>query len=242
VADTLGRTREDHRLRNRLESRLAEVERAAVAWGGRASSRTVRPAAKIENAEAARRFVSRKLSGHLRRAERGLARGAVYTAKSLVPRPPLHRLTGFSVLKKVTAVGRTIESAAGWAQEIGQAVLVIEAAVRREHRRVSRRGASHLEHVASGDVSTYRLLRLASGHPKAVALFQAPEGPPRELKDAIRDYRRSRAELVRFARTSIRQGRPARETAGLAAQRAAAARPFRFPATPPGSWNLQTSA
>jgi len=222
VADHLGRTREDHRLRNRLESRLAEVERAAVSWGGRASGRTVRPPARVESAQAARRYVSRKLSGTLRRTERSLVRGAVNTAKSLLPAPPLHRLPGMSLLRKVQKVGRTLGTAAGLASELGQAVLVIEAAVRREVRRASRPGASHLEHVAAGDISTYRLLRLTSGHPKALARFQAPQGTPGELKDAIREYRRSRAELVRFARASVREGRPARDTARGAAQRAAA--------------------
>jgi hypothetical protein len=218
LADHLGRTREENRLRNRLESRLAEIERAAVAWGGRASGRAIRPPARIETAQAARRYVSRKLSGHLRQAERSLVRGAVNTAKSLVP---LHRVPGVSLLRKVEKVGRTLDIAAGVASDLGQAVLVIEAAVRREVRRASRPGASHLEHVAAGDISTYRLLRLVSGHPKALARFQAPQGPPGELRDAIREYRRSRAELVRFARASIREGRPSRDSAGAAAQRAA---------------------
>ena len=222
VADHLGRTREDHRLRNRLEGRLAEVERTAVSWGGRASGRTVRAPARVENAQAARRYVSRKLDGYLRRTERGLVRGAVNTVKSILPRPPVYRLPGMSVLRKAGTVVRTVDTALGFASDLGQAVLVIEAAVRREVRRASRRGASHLEHAAAGDISTYRLLRLASGHPRAVARFQAPQGPPGELKDAIREYRRSRAELVRFARASIREGRPARDTARGAAQRAAA--------------------
>ena len=222
LADHLGRTREDHRLRGRLESRLAEVERAGASWGGRASGRTVRSPAREENAQAARRYVSRKLSSHLRRTERGLVRGVVNTAKSLVPRPPLHRLPGMSLLKTVRTAGRAIETGVGMASELGQAVLVIEAAVRREVRRVSRRSASHLEHVAAGDISTYRLLRMTSGHPQAVVRFQAPDGPPRELREAIREYRRSRAALVRFARASVREGRPARDTAGVAAQRAAA--------------------
>jgi relaxase-like protein len=222
VADHLGRTREEHRLRSRLESRLAEVERAAVSWGGRATGRAVRPPARVENAVAARRHVSRRLAGYLRRTERGLARGVVSTARSLGPRSPLNRLPGISLLRTARSMGRAIGTGVGFASELGQAVFVIEAAVRREVRRASRRGASHLEHVAAGDISTYRLLRLTSGHPRAVARFQAPQGPPRELKDAIRDYRRSRAELVRFARASVREGRPARDTARGAAHRAAA--------------------
>ncbi len=222
VADHLGRTREEHRLRNRLESRLAEVERAAVSWGGRASGRTVRPPARVENAAAARRHVSRRLAGYLRRTERSLAGGVVNTARSLVPQPPLHRIPGMSILRTARSVGRAVETGVGFASELGQAVFVIEAAVRREVRRASRRGASHLEHVAAGDISTYRLLRLTSGHPRAAARFQAPQGPPRELEGAIREYRRSRAELVRFARASIREGRSARDTARSAAQRAAA--------------------
>jgi hypothetical protein len=52
--------------------------------------------------------------------------------------------------------------------------------------------------------------------------FAAPAGPPRELKDAVREYRRSRAGLVRFARTSVREARPLRDAAAAAAQRAAA--------------------
>jgi hypothetical protein len=133
----------------------------------------------------------------------------------------LHRVPGVSLFRKLEKVGRTVNTAVGLASELGQAILVIEAAVRREVRRASRPGASHLEHVAAGDISTYRLLRLVSGHPQAVARFEAPQGLPGELRDAIRQYRRSRAELVRFARASIREGRPARETAGAAAQRAA---------------------
>jgi relaxase-like protein len=222
VADHLGRTREEYRLRNRLESRLAEVEHAAVSWGGRRSGRTVRPAARVETREAARRFVSRRLSGYLRRTERSLVKGAVNTATSLLPRPPLHHLPGMSLLRKARELGRGIETAVGVASELGQAVLVIEAAVRREVRRASRRGASHLEHVAAGDISTYRLLRLASGHPRAHARYQAQERPPGELKDAIREYRRSRAELLRFARASIREGRPARDAGRGAGERAAA--------------------
>jgi hypothetical protein len=219
TADHLGQTREDRRLRERVEGRLVEVERAAVAWGGRASGRALQPVERRRSAEAARRFVSRRLGGHLRRAERGLALGAAYAVKSLVPRP---RLPGLGIVAKVEAVGSTAIAAAGWAGEIGQAVLVIEAAVRREHRRRVRRDGSHLERVAAGDVSTYRLLRLTSGHPRAAARFRALEGPPRELRDAVREYRRSRAELVRFARRQVREGGRVRRAAGGAAQRAAA--------------------
>lgn len=218
VADQLGRTREDRHLRNRLESRLNEVERAVVSWGGRASGRAARPVARTRNAEAARRFVSRKLGGHLRQAERGLLRGLVSTAKSIVPRP---RLPGLGAVAKAVAVGTTVVTVAGWAQEIGQAVLVIEAAVRREHQHVAWREGSHLERVAAGDVSTYRLLRLTSGYPEAVARFQGPEGPAQDLPAAIREYRRSRAELVRFTRTSIREGKPMREAATAVAHRSA---------------------
>lgn len=219
VADQLGRTREDRRLRSRLEGRLHEVERAVVSWGGRASGRSVRPVGRIQNAEAARRFVSRKLNGHLRRTERGLAQGLVSTVKSIVPRP---RLPSLGSLAKAVAIGTTVVTAAGLAQEVGQAVFVIEAAVRREHLRVSARAGSHLDQVAAGDISTYRLLRLTSGHPEAIARFRAPEGPPRDLPAAVREYRRSRAELVRFARVSIREGRPLRDTAEAVARRAAA--------------------
>jgi hypothetical protein len=218
VADRLGRSREDRRLRERLEARLAEVERAAVSWGGRRSGRAVRPLEKAKNAEAARRSVSRTLGGRLRQAERGLARGLVHTGTSLVPRP---RLPGLHLLAKTNAMVATANEVVGWTREIGQAVLVIEAAVRREQGLASRRGASHFEQVASGDVSTYRLLRLTSGHPKAVACFEAPVGPPRDLPSAIREYRRSRAELIHFARSSLREGRPMREAAARAAQRAA---------------------
>jgi hypothetical protein len=218
VADHLGRSREDRRLRDRLEKRLAEVERATVSWGAKRSGRALRPAEKTKNAEAAKRYVSRSLGGRLRQAERGLAQGFVHTVTSLLPRP---QLPGLGLLGKANALVATANQAAGWAREIGQAVLVIEAAVRREQGGVSRRGANHLEHVASGDVSTYRLLRLTSGHPKAVALYEAPQGPARELPSAIREFRRSRAELIRLARTSLREGRPWREVAAHAAQRAA---------------------
>jgi hypothetical protein len=222
LGEHLGQTREDRRLRVRVESRLAEVERAVVSWGGRASRRVVPSRERRENAEAARRFVSRKLAGHLRQAEKALPRGLVYAARSLVPRPPFDRLPGLRLLGKVSTLGRAVNTAAGWAQEIGQAVLVIEAAVRREHRRATRRGATHLEQVAAGDLSTYRLLRLTSGHPRAAARFEAPQGAPRDLAAAVREYRRSRAELLRFARTAVREGQPARESGGAAAQRAAA--------------------
>jgi relaxase-like protein len=212
VADYLGRSREDRRLRDRLEARLAEVDRATVAWGGRRSGRAVNPIERTQNAEAARRSVSRRLGARLRQAERGLAQGLVRTATAFLPRP---RLPGLRLLAKANA-------AAGWAQEIGQAVLVIEAAVRREQGRIARQDANHLEKVAAGDVSTYRLLRLTSGHPKAVGRFAAPAGPGRDLPGAVREYRRSRAELVRFARTCIREGRPVRKVAAAAAHRAAA--------------------
>ncbi len=218
LADHLGRSREDRRLRDRLEKRLAEVERAAVSWGAKRSGRALRPVEKTVNAQAARRSVSRTLGGRLRQAERGLSHGLMGTVTSLVPRP---RLPGLGLLGKANAVVATANQAAGFAREIGQAVLVIEAAVRREHGRLSRRGANHLEQVASGDVSTYRLLRLTSGYPKAVALFEAPQSQARDLPSAIREYRRSRADLIRLARTSLREGRPWREVAAQAAQRAA---------------------
>jgi hypothetical protein len=218
LADHLGRSREDRRLRDRLEKRLAEVERAAVSWGAKRSGRVLRPVEKTVTAEAARRSVSRTLGGRLRQAERELTHGLMSTVTSLLPRP---RLPGLGLLGKANALVATANQAAGWAREIGQAVLVIEAAVRREHGRLSRRGANHLEQVASGDVSTYRLLRLTSGHPKAVSLFEAPQGPAGDLSSAIREYRRSRAELIRLARTSLREGRPWREVAANAAQRAA---------------------
>lgn len=217
VADQLGRTREDRSLRNRLEGRLHEVERAIGAWGGRASRRTVGLPGRTHNAEAARRFVSRKLSGHLRGVERGLTQGLLSTAKSIAPQP---RLPGLGALRKAVAVGATVVTAAGLVQEVGQAVLVLEAAVRREHRQVSGRG--HLERLAQGDVSTYRLLRLTSGHPEAMSRFRAPEGPLRDLPAAVREYRRSRAELIRFARTSVREGRSLRKSAGEVARRSAA--------------------
>ena len=211
MADSLGRSREDRRLRDRVEPRLAEVERAAVAWGGRRSGRGMRSIESTKNAEAARRYVTRRLAGRLRQAERGLAQGLVRTAAAVA----LPRLPGLGLLAKAKA-------AAGWAQEIGQAVLVIEAAVRREQALASRRRGSHLEEVAAGDVSTYRLLRLTSGHPKAVARFRSAAETSRDLPGAIREYRRRRAELVRFARSCLREGRPARETGGAVAQRAAA--------------------
>jgi len=218
LADQLGKSREDRRLRDHLEGRLVEVERAIVSWGGRRSGRAVLPVEKRQSAESARRFVSRRLAGSLRQAQRGLAPGLVQTATSLLPLP---RLPGVGIIAKVNAVGATAATAAGLAQQVGQAVLVIEAAVRREHGRSLRRGGGHIERVAAGDVSTYRLLRLTSGHPKAVARFEAPEGPPRDLASAIREYRRCRAELVRFARTCLREGSPGRD-ARRAAQSAAA--------------------
>ena len=212
MANSLGRSREDRRLRDRLEARLAEVERAVVAWGGRRSGRGLRSIERTKNAEAARRYVTRRLAGRLRQAERGLAQGLVRTAAAVA----LPRLPGLGLLANAKA-------AAGWAQELGQAVLVIEAAVRREQAALaSRRRGSHLEQVAAGDVSTYRLLRLTSGHPKAVARYKEAAEPSRDLPGAVREYRRRRAELVRFARTCLREGRPARETGGAVAQRAAA--------------------
>ncbi|HKV13367.1 MAG TPA: hypothetical protein VJ725_34820, partial [Thermoanaerobaculia bacterium] len=217
VADQLGQTREDRALRNRLEGRLNEVERAIGAWGGRARRRTVGLPGRTQNAEAARRFVSRKLSGHLRGVERGLAQGLLSTAKSITPQP---RLPGLGALMKAVAVGATVVTAAGLVQEVGQAVLVLEAAVRREHRQVSGRGP--LERLAQGDVSTYRLLRLTSGHPEAISHFRAPEFSLRDLPAAVREYRRSRAEIIRFARTSVREGRSLRESAGEVARRSAA--------------------
>ncbi len=219
VADRLGRSREDRGLRNRLEVRLLEVERAVVSWGGRRSGRAIQPAERKQNADAARRFVSRRLGGRLRQAERGLGSGLVRTATALLPRP---QVPGLRLLAKANSVVSTAATAAGWAQELGQAVLVIEAAVRREHRLVSRRGANHLGQVAKGDLSTYRLLRLTSGHPQASVRFEAPEETMRDLPAAIREYRRSRADLIRFARASLREGGPVREAAGRAAQRAAA--------------------
>jgi hypothetical protein len=98
--------------------------------------------------------------------------------------------------------------------------MVIEAAVRREHTRVLRRDASHLERVAAGDVSTYRLLRLTSGRPRLVAV-QQESGPAKDWSAAIREYRRSRAELVRFARAALREGKPHREVDKALANRAA---------------------
>ncbi len=219
LADQLGKSREDRRLRDHLEGRLVEVERAIVSWGGRRSGRAVLPVEKRQSAESARRFVSRRLAGSLRQAQIGLAPGLVKTATSLLPLP---RLPGVGIIAKVNAIGAAAATAAGLAQQVGQAVLVIEAAVRREHGRSLRRGESHIERVAAGDVSTYRLLRLTSGHPKAVAHFEAPEGPPRDLSSAIREYRRCRAQLVRFARTCLREGSPERDAAKRAAQSAAA--------------------
>jgi Relaxase/Mobilisation nuclease domain len=212
VADRLGNTREDRRLRDRVERRLAEVERANVGWGGRRSGGRVIPIERTKNAEAARRYVSRRLACSLRRVEKGLTRGLVQTAAAFLPRP---RLPGLGLLAKANA-------AAGVAQDLGYAVLAIEAAVRRELHGAARRDANHLELVAAGDLSTYRLLRLTSGHPQAVARYEAPEGQARDLAGAIREFRRSSAELIRFARTSVREGKPTREAAGAAAQRAAA--------------------
>lgn len=212
VVDRLGSTREDRRLRDRLEGRLVEIERAIVVWGGRRSGRSLRPAERRENAEAARRQVSRRLAASLRRVEKGMARGLGQMPISLLPRP---RLPGLGLLAKANA-------AAGLAQDMGYAVLAIEAAVRRELHGAARRDANHLEQVAAGDLSTYRLLRLTSGHPQAVARYEAPEGPARDLAGAIREFRRSSAELIRFARTSVRGGKPTREVARAAAQRAGA--------------------
>ena len=75
--------------------------------------------------------------------------------------------------------------------------------------------------MAAGDVSTYRLLRLTGGRPRPVAV-QQEAGPAKNWSAAIREYRRSRAELVRFARTAVREGKPRREVDKVLANRAAA--------------------
>jgi relaxase-like protein len=219
LGDRLGRSREDRELRERLEARLVDLERASVAWGGRRSGRRLEARERTGNAQAVRRQVSRRLAGRLRQAERNLARGLWRIASSLVPR---RYVPGLGLLAKANAFAANVNAVAGWAEEIGHAVLMIEAAVRREQSFVSRRGASHLEQVASGDISTYRLLRLTSGHPKALAHFETPEGPAKDVTSAIREYRVSRAELLRFARASVREARPQREAGAGAAERAAA--------------------
>ena len=211
LADSLGRSREDRRIRDRLEGRLREVERAAALWGGRRSGRSVTPPERQKNAAAARRFVSRSLRGHLRQAERQVGNQLARTAWAVVPRP---HLPGLGLLAKVNAGVR-------WTEELGRTVMVIEAAIRREHSPGLRRDANHLDRVAAGDVSTYRLLRLTGGRPRPVAV-QQEAGPAKNWSAAIREYRRSRAELVRFARTAVREGKPRREVDKVLANRAAA--------------------
>lgn len=210
LAESLGRSKEDRRIGERLEGRLREVERAATFWGSKRSGRSV-PIERQQNAEAARRFVSRSLRGHLRQVERRAGHQLVSAATDLVPRP---RLPGLGLLARANAAVR-------WTEELGRAVLVIEAAVRREQTRVLRRDASHLERVAAGDVSTFRLLRLTGGRPKAAAVAVGPT-PAREWGAAIREYRRTRAELVRFARAAVREGKPGRDIETAVSRRAAA--------------------
>jgi hypothetical protein len=211
LAESLVRSKEDRRIGERLEGRLREVERATIFWGSRRSVRTI-PIGQQHNAQAARRFVSRSLRGHLRQVERRAGHQLVSAATALVPRP---RLPGLGLLARANAAAR-------WTEELGRAVMVIEAAVRREQTRVLRRDASHLERVAAGDVSTFRLLRLTGGRPKAVTVPPVGPAPAREWGAAIREYRRSRAELVRFARAALREGKPDRTIEAAVSRRAGA--------------------
>ena len=183
LADSLGRSREDRRIRDRLEGRLREVERAAALWGGRRSGRSVTPPngrkTRLQHGASYRAA----LRGHLRQAERQVGNQLARTAWAVVPRP---HLPGLGLLAKVNAGVR-------WTEELGRTVMVIEAAIRREHSPGLRRDANHLDRVAAGDVSTYRLLRLTSGRPRPVAV-QQEAGSAKNWSAAIREYRRSRAE------------------------------------------------